>query len=64
MTAVTSHQHLPQLIDHMPPGCAKDLAFHLCGCKDRSAYYDDSNYEYLEQYSVGVTSYIQRLSPV
>ena len=45
--ALTSHQHLPQLVDHMPPACAKDLAFHLCGCKDRSGYYDDSTYEYL-----------------
>ena len=64
MTAVTSHQRLPQLIDEMPPGGAKDLVFHLCGHTGRSAYCDDSNYEYPQQYSVGVTIYIQRLSPV
>lgn len=29
MTVVTSHQHLPKLIDEMPPGCAKDLVFQL-----------------------------------
>ena len=37
MTAVTSHQHLPKLIDEMPPGCAKDLVFQLCGRSDRLA---------------------------
>ena len=35
MTAVTSHQHLPKLIYEMPPGCAKDLVFQLCGHSDR-----------------------------
>lgn len=37
MTAVTSHQHLPKLIDEMPPGCAKDLVFQLSGRSDRLA---------------------------
>ena len=37
MTAVTSHQHLPKMIDEMPPGCAKDLVFQLCGRSDRLA---------------------------
>ena len=37
MTAVTSHQHLPKLIDEMPPGSAKDLVFQLSGRSDRLA---------------------------
>ena len=37
MTTVTSYQHLPKLIDEMPPGCAKDLVFQLCGHSDRLA---------------------------
>ena len=37
MTTVTSHQHLPKLIDEMPPGCAKDLVFQLCGHSDKLA---------------------------
>lgn len=31
MTAVTSNQCLPDLIDEMPPGNAKDLVLQLCG---------------------------------
>jgi len=38
MTAFTSHQHLPQLIDEMSPGDAKDLVFQLCGGTNRSVY--------------------------
>ena len=34
MTAVTSHQFLPELISEMPPGSAKDI---LYGQTDRSA---------------------------
>lgn len=37
MTAVTSHQRMPEMIDEMPQGCAKDLVFQLCGRTDRSA---------------------------
>jgi len=35
MTAVTSHQRLPQWIDEMPLGCAKDLVFQLRGQTNR-----------------------------
>lgn len=31
MTAVTSHQCLPELIDSMPKGEAKDMVLRLCG---------------------------------
>ena len=43
MTAVTSHQHLPKLIDEMPPGCAKDLVFQLCGHSDRLGSHHEIN---------------------
>ena len=43
MTAVTSHQQLPKLIDEMPPGCAKDLVFQLCGRSDRLASHLEIN---------------------
>ena len=35
MTAVTSHQCLPEMIDEMPPGEAKDIVLRLCGHSDR-----------------------------
>ena len=35
MTAVTSHQCLPEMIDEMPPGEAKDMVLRLCGHSDR-----------------------------
>ena len=38
MTAVTSHQCLPELIHEMPPGHAKDIVLRLCGHTDRSVY--------------------------
>ena len=37
MTAVTSHQCLPDLIDAMPKGEAKDMVLRLCGHSIRYA---------------------------
>lgn len=42
MTAVTSHQCLPELIHEMPPGHAKDVVLRLCGNTDRSATFHAS----------------------
>ena len=38
MTAVTSHQHLPELIDDMPQGEAKEMVLQLCGHSGRYAF--------------------------
>lgn len=37
MTAVIMRQLLPEMIDEMPEGPAKDLVFQLCGQTDRDA---------------------------
>ena len=41
MTAVTTHQRLPEMIDEMPEGPAKDLVFQLCGRTDRLASFNN-----------------------
>lgn len=38
MTAVRSHQRLPQLINELPPGCAKDLVLQLRGQTSKWVY--------------------------
>ena len=45
MTAVTSHQCLPEMIDEMPPGEAKDMVLRLCGHSDRFATFYATSYE-------------------
>lgn len=44
MTAVTSHQHLPELIDDMPQGEAKEMVLQLCGHSVRYAFLHITDY--------------------